>query len=232
MTKKCDMCGYEKGPEPSKWCKLTCKNTMCIYPGPKPSCDIIAYGGFTNTTEAEKKKFLKAHNDLRQKVASGNETDLPAAKKPMPDLKWDDDMAEIAQRWATQCGIGPRHDTDGRYTTKFHHTGQNGYAVAQSYPIEFNKHYQPSDIVSRAVGSWYNEVKNFKAAKCDHLKYGECELPLNGTVIGHFTPLVWQDTTHVGCGYTYFKDEEGTYRGVVYCNYGPPGNYGGSVIWQ
>lgn len=47
--------------------------------------------------------------------------------------------------------------------------------------------------------------------------------------IGYYTQLVWQDTTHVGCGWTQFQ-----YRGFndyfenfLVCNYGPSAN-----IWQ
>ena len=47
--------------------------------------------------------------------------------------------------------------------------------------------------------------------------------------IGYYTQLVWQDTTHVGCGWTQFR-----YRGFpnyfenfLVCNYGPSAN-----IWQ
>ena len=47
--------------------------------------------------------------------------------------------------------------------------------------------------------------------------------------IGYYTQLVWQDTTHVGCGWSQFR-----YRGFpnyfenfLVCNYGPSAN-----IWQ
>ena len=47
--------------------------------------------------------------------------------------------------------------------------------------------------------------------------------------IGYYTQLVWQDTTHVGCGWTQFK-----YRGFpnyfenfLVCNYGPSAN-----VWK
>ena len=47
--------------------------------------------------------------------------------------------------------------------------------------------------------------------------------------IGYYTQLVWQDTTHVGCGWTQFnyRGFKGYYENFLVCNYGPSAN-----IWK
>ena len=49
----------------------------------------------------EKSQIVELHNDLRAKVASGNETRGLNGSQPratnMKQLKWNDDLAEVAQ---------------------------------------------------------------------------------------------------------------------------------------
>ena len=52
---------------------------------------------------------------------------------------------------------------------------------------------------------------------------------------GHFTQLVWAETTHVGCGYIKFKDSANPsfpYATWVTCNYGPAGNFDGEPLYK
>ncbi|KAI7899748.1 CAP domain-containing protein [Cokeromyces recurvatus] len=43
----------------------------------------------------------------------------------------------------------------------------------------------------------------------------------NGKVTGHFTQLVWNSTTEIGCAATYCKNYKATF---YVCDYKPPGN--------
>ena len=47
--------------------------------------------------------------------------------------------------------------------------------------------------------------------------------------IGYYTQLVWQDTTHVGCGWSQFQYRgfPGYYENFLVCNYGPAAN-----VWK
>ncbi|KAF0298535.1 Venom allergen 5 [Amphibalanus amphitrite] len=51
--------------------------------------------------------ILRAHNQRRREIKNGKYSSrgLPAAAE-MPDLRWDPELAKIAQRWANQWGSG------------------------------------------------------------------------------------------------------------------------------
>lgn len=42
--------------------------------------------------------------------------------------------------------------------------------------------------------------------------------------IGHFTQVIWAETTHIGCGRTFSMSKNNFYSVYIYCNYGPSGN--------
>merc|ERR1711955_148073 len=69
--------------------------------------------------QAAKDVIVKVHNELRNKVAMGNETHgaQPQAANMMK-MVWSDELAEIAQRWTDQCIFGHdsnRNTCDGLY---------------------------------------------------------------------------------------------------------------------
>jgi len=41
--------------------------------------------------------------------------------------------------------------------------------------------------------------------------------PANGKDIGHFTQVIWAETTHVGCGYTAWYDGSNQHKEVREC---------------
>lgn len=50
--------------------------------------------------------------------------------------------------------------------------------------------------------------------------------------IGHYTQIVWADTTKIGCGKIRYTDSNGSIRLYLICNYGPSGNYDGEPIYK
>ena len=52
----------------------------------------------------------------------------------------------------------------------------------------------------------------------------------NGKVIGHFTQVVWKETTKVGIAKASAKMADGWYGVWVVAHYGPAGNVGGDYI--
>ncbi|KAF1796943.1 CAP domain-containing protein [Mucor lusitanicus] len=110
-------------------------------------------------------------------------------------VRWDATLARHAQNWANQCYWG--HSDDRR---PYHdHCGENiGYG-------------QPS--ISAAINEWYKlEIGNYD------FQDGES---WNGEEVRHFTQVVWEETTRIGCAEAYCEDMNGYY---YVCNYYPPGN--------
>merc|ERR1719228_2250701 len=134
-------------------CTYPAGHTMTKYSGPAKTCvEKTIHSGFD---QAAKDVIVKVHNELRNKVAMGNETHgaQPQAANMMK-MHWDDELAEIAQRWTDQCKFGHdgnRNTCDGLYV------GQNSYWGASSAKMS---PYSALGVSEDAVRSWYNEVKS------------------------------------------------------------------------
>ncbi|GIM02607.1 hypothetical protein Vretimale_7473, partial [Volvox reticuliferus] len=125
-----------------------------------------------------------------------------------PALAWDNTLATHAQAWAETLaagGCGLKHEG-------FPDEGENLFAAWSSDTVDLN--------CTWAVEAWYDEV----------LKYSFTSTPYTdnrGKGIGHFTQVVWVDTTNVGCGAAESTTSSGDACYVVSCRYAPPGNYVG-----
>merc|ERR1740137_289737 len=97
--------GAPEGENEGGKCTYPEGHTMIKYQGPVAECGYDLT--ITGLDQATKDELLKTHNEKRQKVASGSETGQPGASN-MRKLTWNDELAEIAQRWAGQCSFG--HD--------------------------------------------------------------------------------------------------------------------------
>ena len=78
---------------------------------------------YREVTEEGKKVIVDKHNELRRRVAMGQEKNQPPASN-MREIIWNDELATIAQRWTDQCNFGHdknRNKLDGTYV------GQNAY---------------------------------------------------------------------------------------------------------
>ncbi|KAI7351070.1 hypothetical protein KC354_g12568 [Hortaea werneckii] len=124
------------------------------------------------------------------------------------DLEWDDGLAATAQKIADSCTYAHNTEEDG-----------GGYGQNIAAGVE------GKDIGSVITDMFYNgEINAFGDM------YG-MEQPdmTNFEAWGHFTQLVWNSTTHVGC----YTKKCGTLANVgenvppyfTVCNYKNPGNY-------
>ena len=174
-------------------------NTMCKYCGIGDTCKDEV---FTNEmTDAMKTLVLKKHNELRAKVAKGQQKGQPSAQN-MNKLEWDDELASNAQLWADQCPDGswvvsdaPPHDPNRNTIVYDGHIGQN---MADSWNSVDNMDWG----LSTKVQSWYDEVKDWPAANVGSFS----SVGATG-VIGHYTQVVWAETKKVGCGVIYYRDQ-------------------------
>ncbi|XP_054930547.2 venom allergen 3-like isoform X4 [Dermacentor andersoni] len=177
---------------------------------PNPNCIFVS----TGLSAAEKAEVLKAHNDYRSQVAQGRLPGFPAATN-MYRLKWDDQLAHVAQAFTNLCD--DRHDKEAqRRTSKFPKVGQN---------IAWNYEPRETQVVDSAgrVKDWFDEYKDFKARNVDPFRVD------SGPVVTHFTQVAWAETRYLGCGYTHYKlrddnDPRLPFKKLFVCHYAPGGN--------
>lgn len=182
---------------------------MCRYKGTGPAC-----GGHTldrGITEEEKHGIVEIHNKLRALLARGEEKRGRPGPQPeaadMEEMEWDPELATVAQRHADQCVFD--HDCSECRSVERWGVGQNLYIYKQSLRL-------PAKNWRRAVTDWYDEVRLFSRKHVKPFQFS--------AAIGHFSQLVWAQTSKVGCGSTSYR--EGKWFSTLYtCNYGPNGNF-------
>lgn len=119
-----------------------------------------------------------------------------------PPLKWSNELASYAQTWAdhlsaTNCEMEHRPNT-GRWAQKY---GENIFWGG-------GEDYTARD----ASESWYSEIKDYKYGKLNNNSWSRT---------GHYTQMVWKNTTHVGIGMAVCKNGDI----LIVANYNPSGNY-------
>ncbi|KAG8172119.1 hypothetical protein JTE90_014266, partial [Oedothorax gibbosus] len=117
---------------------------------------------------------------------------------------WDDKVAAKAQEWANKCQF--EDDTKEDRDTGRGYTGEN-----IAYRSNQNKSYDWDEVVL----DFYSEVSDFDPETIDKFSYEENT--------GHFTQIIWANTTKIGCGYVRFLDGTNYYH-LYGCEYLPGGN--------
>lgn len=109
-------------------------------------------------------------------------------------LAWSQKAADYAQEWADHLLASGefKHRTEHRY-------GENLYEIVGASAT-------PSDVVRE----WASEAAQYDYRSNVCLS-GQC---------GHYTQVIWHDSTKVGCAVARDKLRE-----VWVCSYDPPGNY-------
>ena len=155
----------------------------------------------TNPQEPAKMSGMtKAHNQVRK-------------DHQLPPLQWSNKLSVYAQQWAnylaTKNGCVMQHrPISGAYKRIY---GENIFWASPRRWSDGRVQVQPIDA-NDVVFSWADEEKyyNYNNNSC---KAGE--------QCGHYTQLVWKNSTAVGCGMAICPD-----KGQMWvCSYNPPGNY-------
>jgi pathogenesis-related protein 1 len=114
-------------------------------------------------------------------------------------LQWSESDAQVARNWAAQCNYQHNSGRGNR--------GENIYAS-----------YGQTATPQVVTKSWASEVSgyNYQTNQCS----GVC---------GHYTQIVWANTTHLGCAHQVCTKNNpfgnaGNWDYWV-CDYSPPGNY-------
>jgi len=136
---------------------------------------------------ATPKEWVDAHNVYR-------------CMHGVPLLKWNEVMATKAQAWADETGGEMKHSSSEFRSdvAGFSYLGEN-LAWASPNP--------PS--AAQSVKMWYDEIKDTDG--------GSGLVKDFNYKTGHYTQVVWKDSTDLGCG---------GYKGLTVCMYGPGGNFG------
>lgn len=171
----------------------------------------------TGITEEDKEDILRIHNNLRAKVARGEEAQgNPGPQPPAADMRelvWNNQLAEVTEAWAKQCKQA--HDQPGarKICSRNYYVNQN---------LHFYYGFSPEVDWDHAINDWYIEVKDLPKDVVGAFR------PLTPIKIGHYTQVVWGDTTEVGCSIVHYEAELGgkvlPESKIYACNYGKAGN--------
>jgi pathogenesis-related protein 1 len=126
----------------------------------------------------------------------------------VPKLKTDTTVAKSALKWATSLKNRncPLEHSSAKERSGY---GENLYAQWATPGFRFNP--------SEGVQIWGDEGTDYSYAT------NTCA---TGKVCGHYTQVVWRETTKVGCALTQCLTN-GNQIDILVCQYGPAGNYMG-----
>ncbi|WP_428150960.1 CAP family protein [Brevundimonas sp.] len=133
-------------------------------------------------------------------LAAHNRERAQANARP---LIWSDTLEAEARDWAVELIDSDRFAHDPRP----HGHGENlwmGWG---------ERVFTPEDM----VGDWIEERRDYRPGVFPNVsRTGDW------VAVGHYTQLIWRDTTHVGCAVASRGD-----RSILACRYSPPGNIDG-----
>ena len=147
--------------------------------------------------------FICVHNAIRASVPSPQ----PVPDPPLPALVWNQELADYAQTHADTC-VYAHSDNNER-------TNALGQWVGENLAANSGQGYDPYSITNL----WAAEAADYDYAT------NTCA---DGEQCGHYTQIVWRETTQIGCAKancptltnTAFTDAE-----YWVCEYMPGGNY-------
>jgi pathogenesis-related protein 1 len=138
--------------------------------------------------------MLAAHNRWRSEVG-------------VPDLVWSESLAQAAQSWAnhlSSSGCCAMSHSGSGY-------GENIYKVSAVVWSNGRREIQ-SRSAQQIVDGWATEAKDYD------YENNTC----NG-ICGHYTQIIWRDSTELGCAVAICPDK----AQMWVCNYAPVGNIEG-----
>jgi pathogenesis-related protein 1 len=122
----------------------------------------------------------------------------------LPDLTWDNTVADYALRKVTFLA-------NSNNCTMSHTAGPTNPGYGENLAWASFSSY----TAVAATNAWYNEKVDYTYST------NTCG---SGKVCGHYTQVVWKNSTKIGCAGVICSNG----GGIIYgCNYDPPGNYSG-----
>ncbi len=160
----------------------------------------------TKTRNPEQTALLKVHNDARVAVGISQQ------------LTWSDTIAVDAQSYADTLAESGAWEHD----PKNHGGYTNGPYGENLYTAYSSSGKIPS--WEKAALSWVDEKAFYHYGVS-----GDKSTCDTGKSCGHYTQIIWENTTQVGCATSLYK--KGSYKGwyLIVCKYKTPGNYRGET---
>jgi len=158
--------------------------------------------------EEDKQALLDIHNEYRSDTALGRTGSQPMAQD-MAELIWDEGLENDAKEYANRCVFehDPKNDSQG----------ENLFTAVSSIDNVDN-----IDRLLKGMFRFYNEHQyyNFDNGRCTRQP------------CGHYTQVVWADTTKVGCAYSECSSIQNfrasfPHQILMVCRYLSPGNWYG-----
>ncbi|NXS44819.1 CRIS2 protein, partial [Balaeniceps rex] len=145
--------------------------------------------------------LLTSKADQKQLIVDKHNTlrrGVQPSASNMMKMEWSPPAATNAQNWANQCTLSHSPPEKRRTTVQ---CGENLFM--STAPFSW------ADVIQ----AWYNEKKDFK--------YGT-GAKKTGAVIGHYTQVVWHDSSQIGCAVASCPNSK--YQYFYVCQYCPAGN--------
>ncbi len=124
-------------------------------------------------------------------------------------LNYSPKLAKTAQAWANH--LQRKHDCQMQHSDAKGHYGENLYWASPLIWSDGRRELRkitPAEVIS----SWGKEKSEYDYASNSCAAGAEC---------GHYTQIVWRNTTKVGCGFAVCSDNR---EQVWVCHYAPAGN--------
>ncbi len=130
------------------------------------------------------------------------------------DLVWDNTLTQDAQSYAnTLANSGAwEHDPKNHDGYSNGPYGENLYASTAKPTLE------------DAADAWIKEKRDYHYGKV-----GDPSTCNEGAICGHYTQVMWKETSQVGCAIAKYKTGNMKNWYVVVCKYKTPGNYEGET---
>ena len=159
-----------------------------------------------------------AHNAVRAQVSSSI---------PLPPMVWSPALAAYAQQWAdmlasspSTCAM-PMHRSGQELQSKGYgeNLAQSGSRPARMTTPSFAVDGWAAEAKCWTYGTISDPLRGGGTEKCDTT----CYMGLHSDGCGHYTQVIWRDSTQLGCGVSTCTADGITYD-IWICNYAPPGN--------
>ncbi len=150
----------------------------------------------------EEQALVAAHNKARHLEGVNN------------DLHWDKTLEQDAQSYANTLANSGAWEHDPKNHAGYNNGpyGENLYASTAKPTLE------------DAADAWIKEKRNYHYGKV-----GDENTCDRGAICGHYTQVMWKETSQVGCAMAKYKTGNMKNWYLIVCKYKTPGNYIGQT---